>query len=54
MLYAYKQDYETITHEITKQTGKYLSKYAIELKIEQIRPRGEPTQNSNGGNKPYK
>lgn len=48
MLYAYKQDSGTITHEITKQIGKYLSKYAIELKIEQIRPRGEPTRNSNG------
>ena len=47
MLYVYKQDPETITHEVTKQIGKYLSKYADELRIEQIMSRGEPTRNSN-------
>ena len=48
MLYVYKQDPETITHEVTKQIGKYLSKYADELRIEQIMSRGEPTRNSTG------
>lgn len=41
MLYVYKQD-------PAKQIGKYLSKYADELRIEQIMSRGEPTRNSNG------
>lgn len=47
ILYAYKQDPETITHEVTKRIGKYLSKYADELGIEHIMSRGEPTRNSN-------
>ena len=48
MLYAYKQDFEAITHEVTKRIGSYLFKYADELRIEQIMSRGEPTRNSNG------
>ena len=48
MLYAYKQDTEAITHEVTKRIGSYLFKYADELRIEQIMSRGEPTRNSNG------
>ena len=34
MLYAYKQDTEAITHEVTKRIGSYLFKYADELRIE--------------------
>ena len=48
MLYAYKQDTEAITHEVTKRIGSYLFKYADELRIEQIMSRGGPTRNSNG------
>ena len=35
-------------HELTKQIGQYLDRFADELGIEQVTSRGEPTPNANG------